>query len=128
MCVIVLNNMPATKHGIIATEGKTEGGGVRKHMFHKHGGAVHSRKQKTIRAERDYIKQAVQVGNGVHNTSVTTPRRSIYGYFVGVHMLRNSHARAHFVLYSRQCAYTIHYIILCDDLCTVQTREMKTLC
>ena len=74
MCVIVLN-MPTTKHGIIATEGKTEGGGVRKDMFHKHGGVVHSRKQKTIRAERNYIKQAVQVGNGVHNTSVTTPRQ-----------------------------------------------------
>ena len=73
MCVIVLN-MPTTKHGIIATKGKTEGG-VRKDMFHIHGGAVHSRKQKTIRAERNYIKQAVQVGNGVHNTSVTTSRQ-----------------------------------------------------
>ena len=73
MCVIVLN-MLTTKHGIIATEGKT-GGGVRKDMFHKQRGAVHSRKQKTISVERDYIKQAVQVGNGVHNTSVTTPRQ-----------------------------------------------------
>ena len=54
--------MPTAKHGIIATEGKTEGGGVRKDMFHKHGGAVHSRKQKMIRAERDYIKQAVATG------------------------------------------------------------------
>ena len=74
MCVIVLN-MPTTKHGIIATEGKTERGGVRKDLFHKHGGAVHSRKRKMIGVERHYIKQAVQVGNGVHNTSVTTSRQ-----------------------------------------------------
>ena len=60
--------MLTTKHVIIATEGKAEGGGVRKDLFHKHGlGAIHGRMQKmiTIGTDRHYIKQAVQVGNGV---------------------------------------------------------------
>ena len=47
MGVIVLN-MPTTKHGIIATEGKAEGRRVRKDLFHKHEGAIHGRKQKMI--------------------------------------------------------------------------------
>ena len=59
--------MPTTKHVIIATEGKAEGGGVRKDLLHKHRGAIHGRKQKTIGMDRHYIKQAVQAGNRRHN-------------------------------------------------------------
>ena len=72
---VVLLNVPTTKHVIIATEGKAGGGGVRKDLFHKHGGVFHGRKQKTMRTDRHYIKHAVQVGNRVHNASVATPRQ-----------------------------------------------------
>ena len=60
---VVLLNVPTTKHVLIATEGKARGGGVRKDLLHKHGGAFHGRKQKTMRTDRHYIKHAVQAGN-----------------------------------------------------------------